>query len=75
MDDANGKNKKDLVDLIEAVRDALDGGDKSALRKATEQLTDLIFVSAPSSDPETLCRYFTPAYRRRNQGKYYITTG
>ncbi len=43
MDQAGSEDKEDLVDHIEAVRDAVDSGDESALRQAVEQLTDLIF--------------------------------
>jgi len=43
MDGANNEDREDLVDLVEAVRDALGGNDESALERATGELSDLIY--------------------------------
>jgi molecular chaperone DnaK len=43
METANTEDREDLVDLIEGVRDALAGGDETALAEAVTALTDLVY--------------------------------
>ena len=43
MEGANPEDREDLVDLVEAVRDALDGQDASALEQPVSALADLIY--------------------------------
>jgi len=43
MGSANAQDKDDLVDLVEAVQDALAQGDAEALDRAVAGLTDLVF--------------------------------
>jgi len=43
MDAASAEDREDLADLAEALRDALEGTDQAALRKASDELSDLIY--------------------------------
>ena len=43
METASAEDREDLVNLAEAVRDALGSGDAEALARATAELSDLIF--------------------------------
>jgi len=43
MEQAGAEDREDLVDMVEAVRDALDNNDEEALEEAMEQLADLLF--------------------------------
>lgn len=43
MEGANPEDREDLVDLVEAVRDALDGQDAGALEQPVSALSDLIY--------------------------------
>jgi molecular chaperone DnaK len=43
MEGASAEDRDDLVDGVEAVRDALAQGDSEALDRAAAQLADLIF--------------------------------
>ena len=43
LDAAGEEDRSDMIDLIEAVRDAGASGDAAALQDARQQLTDLLF--------------------------------
>jgi molecular chaperone DnaK len=43
LDDAGEEDRSELIDLIEAIRDARKAGDRERLAEAYEQLNDLIF--------------------------------
>ncbi len=43
MDGANADDREDLVDGVEAVKDALKSSDADALKQATDELSELIF--------------------------------
>jgi molecular chaperone DnaK (HSP70) len=43
MGTASADDREDLADLAEAVRDALDANDETALHKASDELSDLIY--------------------------------
>jgi hypothetical protein len=43
MEGANAEDQEDLVDLIEAVQDALASNDIAALERAVAELSDLIY--------------------------------
>jgi molecular chaperone DnaK len=43
LDTASEEDREDLINLIEAVKDALDREDPVALSAATDELSDLIF--------------------------------
>ena len=43
MADANAEDKDDLVNLVEALKDALAGSDHAALDEAIAELSDLIY--------------------------------
>ena len=43
LDDAGEEDRNELIDLIEAIRDARKAGDRARLAEACEQLNDLIF--------------------------------
>ncbi len=43
MENANAEDKEDLVNLVEAVRDALADGDADATERAVTELSDLIY--------------------------------
>ncbi len=43
MESANAEDKEDLVNLVEAVRDALAAGDVDATERAVAELSDLIY--------------------------------
>jgi molecular chaperone DnaK (HSP70) len=43
MEQAGADDREDLVDLIEAVKEALAGGDEGSLAKASDALADLIY--------------------------------
>ena len=43
LDGASAEDREDLVDLIEAIKDAIKIGDTGALQRSTEELTDLIY--------------------------------
>jgi len=43
MESANAEDKEDLVNLVEAVRDALAAGDADATERAVAELSDLIY--------------------------------
>jgi molecular chaperone DnaK len=43
LDDAGEEDRSELIDLIEAIRDARKAGDSTRLAEACEQLNDLIF--------------------------------
>ena len=43
LEEASTEDREDLVDMIEAVNDAIKGSDTEALQSVTEELTDLIY--------------------------------
>ena len=43
LDDAGEEDRAELIDLIEAIRDARKAGDSARLTASCEQLSDLIF--------------------------------
>ena len=43
MESANADDKEDLVDMTEAVRDALEANDPAAIERTMAELSDLVF--------------------------------
>ena len=43
MEKAGEEDREDLVDLIELIKDALQTEDSEALKKAMDELTDLVY--------------------------------
>ena len=43
LDEAGEEDRSEMIDLIEAIRDARKSGDRTRLAEACEQLNDLIF--------------------------------
>lgn len=43
MEGANAEDREDLVDGVEQINEAIEAGDETALKTASERLTDLIF--------------------------------
>ena len=43
LDDAGEEDRSEMIDLIEAIRDARKAGDRDRLAEACEQLNDLLF--------------------------------
>jgi hypothetical protein len=43
LDDAAEEDRSEIIDLIEAIRDARGDGDSAAVEKARAQLQDLLF--------------------------------
>ncbi|EXJ15731.1 Hsp70 family protein [Imhoffiella purpurea] len=43
MEEANAEDREDLVDMIEAVKDALESGNEAAIEDAVNALTDLVY--------------------------------